>query len=166
MYSKQINFYLTNSDQVKLLGDLSERDEFLIASSVSHDGNLRLAQAAKLKDIGAEPLQAYLVRPCDMVGVRIRTLENQAHCVDSRRSPVVEFTRSFHGNNKLSRGRLYVTTAYYDGKTLVRKEDAFVKWATTLISIARKKLKRDAATQSYFGEDALRLKESGIELAL
>jgi hypothetical protein len=166
MHSKQINFYLTTSDQVELLNDLRRRGEFLVASCADKGRNLRLVEVSKVKDISAEPLQVYLVRPCDVAGVCIRTLENQRRYVDSLRSPVVQFSRSLHRGNELTRGRLYVTTAYYDGEILVRKEDGFVEWASALILTARRKLKRDSATQSYFGEDAFRLKQSGIELAL
>jgi hypothetical protein len=166
MRSRQINFFLTAADQAALLKYLDTRVEFVVIESVAEGDRLQRLETAEVKIMGVDRLKVCLVRPNDIGAVQLTALKNQPYKpVDVLRSPVVEFVRCHHADNILRRGRLYFVTAYFDRRTLVRKDDAFLKWAGTLIAAARRKLMKDSASLFYFGEEALRLKETGTEMA-
>ena len=117
--------------------------------------------------MGAERLQIYLARPADVDAIRLNSMPGHpTMAVDVLRSPVVEFARCYHVGNRMRRGRLYFVTAYFDGCALIRKDNSFLEWASALIATTRRKLKKDAALSTYFGQDALRLKAGGTEFLL
>jgi hypothetical protein len=162
MNSRQINFFLTASDQAELLMRFGAKGDFVVVQSRARDGNLCLLESAEVKDVGVEPLQVYLARPTDLEAIQFHILESQPYnTVDVVRSPVIELSRCYHVGGRLRRGRLYFVTEYYDGGAMTRKETAFLKWASDLIAIARRNLMKEPASPFYFGASALRAKELG-----
>src|SRR5262245_8694059 len=126
MNSSQINFFLTTADQASLMKHFEARGAFIVVHSRAQDNSVRLLKTAEIKKMGTEPLTVYLARPCDVGAVQLNVLQQQAYStIDVVRSPVIQFTRCFHLENRPRRGRLYFMTAYYDGAVLIKKDGAF-----------------------------------------
>ena len=167
MHSRQISFFLTASDQAQLLRQLRDAADFVVIDSRAELGQIRLLEEAEVGEIGVGRLLVYLTRSNYHEAIRLIPLRNQNfQAIDDLRSPVVQFARCGHADHQLRRGCLYVATAYYENGALSRKDGSFLKWARVLIETTRKKLRRDSKVGSYFGEDALRLKQAGAKLLL
>jgi hypothetical protein len=159
MNSRQVNFFLTAADQASLVRQFATREAFVVVQSLAQDDGVRLLKTVEIKEMGTEHLKVYLARPSDVGSIQLNAL-------DVVRSPVIEFVRCFHQGNLLRRGRLYFVTAYYDGSVLTRKDHAFLEWANTFISTARRKLSRDRELQSYLGDEARSLRQGETEFVL
>jgi hypothetical protein len=160
MRSKQINFFLTATDQAELLKEFGIEDDFVYIDSIAKGRQLCYLETAEIRKMGVERLKIYLVRRRDVELVRRNALQDQPHdAVDVVRSPVIEFMRCYHADHQLRRGRLYVVTAFYEGGVLVKKDRNFLDWAITVIATAQKKLIRDPDSSFYFGKNALELRE-------
>ena len=165
MRSRQINFFLTAFDQASLLERFSDRGDFAIVNPVSPNGAPHLLETAEIKAMGTDRLAIFLVQRDRIDDIQFKFIAKQTYyIVDVVRSPVIEFDRCYHHANRLNRGRLYFVTAYFDERILIRKDEAFVAWTSSLIAIARRKLRKDPKSFFYFGEDALKLKEVGTEM--
>jgi hypothetical protein len=162
MNSRQINFFLTATDQAELLIRLGSKGDYVIVHACTQDERLYLLENAVVKEMGVEPLTVYLVRSTDIDAIQLNVVPNQPYkSIDVVRSPVIQFSRCYHAGGRLRRGRLYFVTAYYDGGEKTKKEKAFLKWAIDLITIARRNLLKEPGSLFYFGGDALRAKEAG-----
>jgi hypothetical protein len=165
MNSRQINFYLTPSDQAHLEQVLRAAGDFMILADTTENGDLRFLDDTRIREMGREALKIHLIKPSEIGAIRFNNLPGPSRrVIDVVRSPVVEFDRCYCLNGQLRRGRLYAVTAFYAEGVLVRKHEPFVRWAGSLIAAARKALTKDPQSFFYFGEEALQLKEQGIEL--
>jgi len=166
MRSRQINFYLTAADEVELLRQFGRRGEYAILASNARGRRPELLERAEIGNTGADRPQIFLAQTHDVEAVILEEANADLYYVDVVRSPVVEFDRCSQTKDKLGRGRLYFVASYFDQRGVVTKDRSFVEWATRLIKITRRTLKKDTASFFYFGAEALRLKEAGVELSL
>jgi hypothetical protein len=164
MKSRQINFYLTPVDQADLVKQFGQLGECALIKSIAEGDHPELLETAEVTNLAHERLQIFLARPDELEEILLKKLENLSH-VDVVRSPVVEFDRCHQTKEKLGRGRLYYVSSYFEHRVLVSKHHSFVEWANALFKIVRGTLKKDPNSFFYFGAEALKLKEAGIELS-
>ncbi len=165
MRSRQINFYLTAADEAELVRHFGRQGEYAILASNAKDCHPELREIAEIGKTESDRLQVFLAQAHDVEAVILRPARKDLWYIDVERSPVVEFDRCIQTKDKLGRGRLYFVTGYFDQQVVVSKDRSFVEWANGFIKIARRTLKKDPASFFYFGEEALRLKEAGVELS-
>ena len=155
----QTNFFLTPNDLASLEKALRSAGELNIIGARAEAGRIEF-----LENLGQEMSGAFLVRPQDLPAVRLRDLSSQSYkTIDGSHSAVVEFGRGRHVGDKFRRGRMYVESAYFEGETLVRKSEDFLRWSARLMRIARRKLRKDPASFFYYGEEAWGLRDSNIQ---
>jgi hypothetical protein len=165
MNSKQVNFFLTQVDQANLLNQFRAKRDFVVVRSRAQDGHLSLLDSAEVKEMGIEALQVHLARPVDLEAIQLNLVPNQPYMtINVLKSPVIEFDRCYQADGILRRGRLYFVTAYYSAGTLIRKEEAFLNWASDLLTLTRRNLTKEPGSSFYLGADAFRAKESGTKL--
>lgn len=135
---------------------LKQKLDLLILANTSKTPSPVILPQLKLEKMGKEDLLVYLIRPCDLDKVRFYLVEELDECViDSLYSPVIEFDRCYINKNKITRGRMYYVTGYYDeNDEWIEKESEFLDWAQKLFKIAKKSLKRNRDLDAYVGEDA------------
>src|SRR5262245_46465412 len=110
MNSKQINFYLTSSDQAELIRrlDVKVQGELIAVFSRVQRDRPELIDLKDIHALGKEHLSVYLLRPVDLDQVILRENPHQQYKVfDDQRSSVVSFSRCFRTESGLHRGRLY-----------------------------------------------------------
>ena len=166
MRSRQINFYLTAADEAELVRRFARRGEYAVLASNAQGRRPELLESAESGKTPADRMQIFLAQTHDVEAVILKKAREDLWYIDVLRSPVVEFDRCRQTKQKLGRGRLYFVTSYFDEQVVVSKDRSFVEWATGFIKIARRTLKKDPASFFYFGEEAFRLKEAGVELSL
>ncbi|WP_407158944.1 hypothetical protein [Bradyrhizobium sp. STM 3557] len=165
MRSRQINFFLTAEDQATLLARLMDRlGPFLFISRRSENDAPQQLDTAAVKKMGSEPLTIYLLRQKDLGQVRFEPFtEQQCYVVDSLLSPVIEFSRCYHSDGLLRRGRMYVVSSYYDRDGVpVSKDRDFLDWAAAMIAAARKIVQRRVPPSMFYcGQNAFELSQQG-----
>jgi hypothetical protein len=167
---KQVGFYMTHEDEKNFLASISDlapvrlvRQTFTDPSHLelesfepvgSRDGNARLC------------LEAHLCLVNTTLGAVPKVNSYPQHSyrfVDVAESEVVEFTRCELAKGRykpsqtwLSNGRLW----FAEQHMLVRKSDAFVKWANSLLKWVRRNYEKDARG-NYVAPKALELSKAG-----
>ena len=75
--------------------------------------------------------------------------------VDDLRSPVVQFDGGFFDEKTLRPGRLFYDTGYYnENGEWVDKPVEFLKWADSILRMAKKMIRRDPVFDAYVGNSA------------
>jgi hypothetical protein len=168
MRSRQINFFLTAEDQASLVAHLTDRlGPFAFISRLSDSDAPHLLETAAVNNMGSERLGIYFVRPTDLEQVRLDAfVKLQRYVVDSLRSPVIEFTRCYHSGGILRRGRMYVSSSYYDRDGVpVSKDRDFLDWVAAMIAATRRTLRtRVPPSMFYCGQEAFELSQRGERL--
>ena len=105
------------------------------------------------------------MRKGDIELVQMKEVPTQGYWrIDENRSPVVELTKSFIAPGLIRRGRLYYTEAYFDQSgTATAKGPKFLRWAESLLTLAKRILTFDKDLHSYVGPDAQRLRDEGVQ---
>lgn len=165
MRSSQLNFFLTQNDQAELLAELDLLGSFVYIESTSESGALRILGSAEIKKMGSEPLKigvtlSRYVDKIDLIRSGVRAF------ADIDASPLIEFGRCYQDEECIRRGRFYFVKRFVAARGVVNKDEEFVKWGNSLISRARRVLKRDSVSSAYFGSEALRLVSEGIKPAV
>lgn len=114
---------------------------------------------------GEEPLRVLLARPADVGDIKFRPIEGREdYSCNPGTERVVEFDRCYVTPDFIRPGRLYFIPNYYDeANRVIDKPREFVDWADGLLGAARRVLKR-AGPNFLAGDDALKLRESGVRL--
>jgi hypothetical protein len=165
MRSSQLNFFLTRSDQAELLRRLDPQGSFLYVESISQDGSLRMLEGAEIKKMGSERLKIFITLS-QLIDKIVVVQSVDPAFVDVLRSPVVEFSRCYQDDRLIRSGRFYFIRSYFDERAVIEKDDAFLQWSNSLLSRARRMLKKDPKSFAYFGPEALRLKDAGFKMDL
>ena len=164
MSSRQINFYLTPSDQEELEKELRKAGDFIVLRHDAPFGEIDVLKDMKIynmKDIQSESSFVYLARNEDVKSVTLNTIHGKSYKVfDEFRSPIVQFIRCRYIDRTLRGGRMNVINSYVVNNLIVRKEEGFLKWSSDLFVIARKTLYKLNKSIFYYGEEALRLKKT------
>jgi hypothetical protein len=165
MRSSQLNFFLTKNDQAELLGKLDPLGSFRYVESMSQDGSPRMLETAEIGQMGSERLKIFVTQSNYINKILFEQLTNAAF-VDELRSPVIAFSRCYQDDQCIRRGRFYFVKSHFDARALINKDDDFLKWGNSLITRARRMLKKDPKSFEYFGPEALRLKGVGLKMDL
>lgn len=155
MKSRQINFYLTQHDQVELEERVLESAEWLPVAA-THTGKMpKRLQTTLIHRMGDERLQIFVCHPSQYGElVSIDVPDQRYKLVDVVKSPAIEFARCFSSGKKLRRGRFYYVSRYFDDEgKIVAKDDKFLRWAEGLFKISKKALILDEQGM-YLGQEA------------
>ena len=164
MSSRQTDFFLTSNDQLSLERALRSTEDFVIVGGFPEGGALQFLKNFALEENNLGSSRAYLVRPQELPEVRLRNIETRSYkAIDVDRSPVIEFDGCRRLGDRITRGRMYVISMYFEGQTLIRKDEGFLRWTEKLMSKARRKLKKAPGSIFYYGEEAWQLRGAGIE---
>jgi hypothetical protein len=155
----QTNFFLTRNDLLSFERALRRAGDFTITAERTEGGRLHILDSLSIGDS-----RSYLVRPQELTQILLRDVPTRGYkLVDVQRSPVIEFDRSSLRDDAFRRGRMYVMSTYLEGETILRKNEDFLRWVTKLMSLARRKLKKDPASFFYYGEEAWQLRGTKIQ---
>lgn len=163
--SRQVNFFLAEEDEAPFEAALREGGAFIVFPDVWPGAVPDVEPTTRIRKMGVEPMLVLLAlqRMAQEIAAR-RTPGKLSYIVDTRRSPVIEFTRCFRGENFIRRGRLYFSPTYYDNDGQPqRKNEDFVAWADDVLARARRWLKR-VDEHTYAGPEAQRAAARGVEL--
>ena len=162
MSSRQINFYLTPSDQEKLEEAFHKAGDFTILRDTAElDGIVKLKdmKISNMKDIKNEPSNVYLTRAQYIKDIVLRTIEGKNYrTFDEFRSPIIQFDSCRYIDGVIRRGRMYVINSWFEDTV---KEESFLKWSSNLFKIARRSLIKENNSFFYYGAEAWQLKETG-----
>ena len=139
MESRQLNFYLNLSDQ-HLFDQMLKANELIkLCQYQTEEACPYFLESSIITKMGEEALKIILVRKSDIENIRYRKIkERYIYSIDSIRSPVIEYSRCYVGDNIIRRGRLYFVKAHYDDKDyLISKSSDFLAWANQLLDEAR-----------------------------
>ncbi|WP_395647390.1 hypothetical protein [Terricaulis sp.] len=163
--SRQINFFLAEEDEAPFEAMLRESGPFIAFPDVWQSPVPDVEPTIRIRKMGAEAMLVLLTlkHMGQEVGAR-RTPGKLSYIVDTRRSPVIEFTRCFRGDTFIRRGRLYYSPTYYDedGQSQRKSED-FVRWAEDVLVRTRRWLRR-VDDHTYAGPAAQNAAARGVEL--
>ncbi|MGJ5222925.1 MULTISPECIES: hypothetical protein [unclassified Bradyrhizobium] len=163
MRSRQVNFFLTPKDQAELLSKLDPAGQFVYLAWRRNDSRIDILPTAAVRQMGKEALTIYIARADDLDAMSFDDVGNFSS-VDVIRSPVIEFSRCYMGDQHLSDGRFYVVNSYFDRDGRVaRKDEDFLTWSARLVSKTRRCLTKDPDSFFYLGAEALQLKSVGIK---
>lgn len=165
---RQVNFYLTSVDLDELMRSITKCGDFVALDSRPLYSRPRILPSVELDERGDPNRYSYLTRSEFLTSVKTYKVEHQDYWhIDDGYSPVIELIGCFSDERVLKRGRLYFIDHYFDedGRK-VMKSDAFLHWATCVLGIARRTLKRDPAHSAlYIGPNALsRVREGSLKL--
>jgi hypothetical protein len=112
--------------------------------------------------MGKTWLTLFLCRPEDVDALRLREVPAHRYwTIDVLSEPVLEFSRPYCDGTVMRRGRLFYQRGdYRQAGTWHAKPEAFVRWADSVLRVARTTLLRDASLDGYLGPEAhsMRLK--------
>ena len=163
--SRQINFYLAAEDEAPFEAMLRESGNFIVFPDVWQSPVPDVEPTTRIRKMGEEAMLVLLTlkQMGPEVGAR-RTPGKLTYIVDTRRSPVMEFTRCFRGETFIRRGRLYYSPTYYDDEgQSQRKSEDFTRWAEDVLARTRRWLRR-VDEHTYAGREAQRAAARGVEL--
>jgi hypothetical protein len=165
MSSRQVNFYLTPSDQEELEKELRKVGDFIVLRDDAPFGKIAILKDMKIsnmKDIGNESSCVYLARNEDVKSITLNTIQGKSYkAFDEFKSPIVQFIRCRYIDRTLREGRMYVINSYSTNNIIVKKEESFLKWSSALFMIVRRNLYKYNNSIFYYGAEALRFKETG-----
>jgi hypothetical protein len=165
MKSRQLNFFLTQADQERLIKTLLEIEDFSIVESIALGKLPKILESASIKEMGNERLKVFLLNNGDMKNLVLTEYPNQPYkFVDVVRSPAIEFVRCYVEENIIRRGRFYFVKEYIDNGVPKKKPDPFLEWGNQLLKLCRMHLIQSADNLVYLGPEALKLKERGWHL--
>ncbi|GLH75101.1 hypothetical protein SSBR45G_00090 [Bradyrhizobium sp. SSBR45G] len=163
MRSRQVNFFLTPNDQAELLSKLDPAGQFIYVARRRKDSRIDILPTPAVRQMGKEALKIYIARADDLDAMSFDDIGTFSS-IDVIRSPVIEFSRCFMGDQFIRDGRFYVVNSYFDRDGRVaRKDEGFLTWAARLVSKTRRCLTKDPDSFFYFGAEALQLKSAGFK---
>jgi len=139
---KQLVAFLTQRDTESLIARLQAIEGFLIVHSRSRNDRPTVLESVTIQEDDRTWLYYFLVRKDDLGSVVMREVPAQNYwVVDSLRSPVIEFTRSFSDGRRIRAGRLWYEESYFgeDGEPL-QKPQPFLNWADRVFKSSRQQL--------------------------
>lgn len=158
---RQLVTLLTQSDSEGLMARLKEIDGLCIIHSRSRNDRPMVVDSITIKQDERVWLYYFLVRDDDVGSVVMREVPAQNYwVVDSLRSPVIEFTRSFCDGQQIRAGRLWYEKGYFgdEGEPL-QKSQQFLTWADKIFKSSRQYLKKSG--NHLIGEQAFEMIMSG-----
>lgn len=163
----QISFFLSPNDTLEIERELLSIGEGVILHSRSRGPYPRIIDSTDLIEDGHQWLFFCFARSVDLDFLVNEEIRTQGYwSINTIKSPVIEFTRSFFDGRVLKTGRLYCDNFYYDESTNLvrRKSQDFSDWAKRILSKAKRLLTYDKEFHAYLGDEAIELHKVGIEL--
>lgn len=165
---RQVQLYLTPADLLELERELRSKLNFVCLNAKSDKPEPSLAPSFSVAEMGKTWLTLFLARTEDLD--RLRFLEVPAHgywTLDVLTEPVIEFARPYSDGALVRRGRIYYERGDdLEGGAWRAKSEGFIKWADTLLRLARMSLRRDATLDAYLGPQAWDMRLQGqVEFA-
>jgi hypothetical protein len=165
---RQVNFYITSSDEVGLLDFLRESDAIVAYPFLAERRHQRMSKAEMFQIFPRYLTSQYglsLSRFSPKLNYRALpeqpSLPKARWALDSANSEVIEYDRCVVVQAEgakpiINRGRFWVADAMDSGET---KDREFVAWSASVLSKARAKLKKFRSL-TYIGDEAMRLHAS------
>jgi hypothetical protein len=162
---KQVRFYMTHEDEKNFLASISDLAPVrLVYQTFTEPSHMELESFMPVGHCGGNFHPNYFrnAHLC-LVNATLGTPpkvdsypQHSYRSIDLAESEVVEFTRCEPFKARLTAGRLW----FAEQTIHVRKSDAFVKWANSLLKWVRRKYERDARGV-YVAANALELSKAG-----
>lgn len=165
MSGRQLNFYLARSDQAPFEHVLRAVANLVILKSRSGSPRPELLENTVVTQFGGEPLRVLLAQPNELSSIVFHPIKGrEEYSCDPILAPIVEFDRSYVGEDFIRLGRLYYVPEYFDDVgRLVSKRSAFLDWAERLMR-ATKAWLHEVNPDTYAGPGALALHRAGLRL--
>jgi hypothetical protein len=162
----QIALYLSLKDATDLERELLRPDEDLILKSRSRGPFPSCVTSIDLVADGNRLYFFYFARCVDLDTIVTREVPAQGYwAINQIFSPVIEFSLGRFDGEVLRSGRLYYIDSYYDEKKmLVGKPADFIEWSRQLFRKVKRLLMYDKDLGAYLGNEAVEMRDSGIEL--
>jgi hypothetical protein len=151
---KQINFYLTNADQVWLENSLVEKFGLLLI-----DRHLNVNEQWSVADHNS-PI-AILTAPSMLTSVKFFAFQHPSGrlTVDTTNSPVIELLRCSEKDRQVNRGRLWFSTSLGDLPADLR--DEFYALGRASINWARRNMRLVKSLDAYTTDQCMEAFNSG-----
>lgn len=164
MNSRQLNFYLNLSDQHLFDQMLRADGQTKLCRYQTEQASPCFLKSSIIRKMGEEPLKIVLVRKSDIEDIQYRKIRDRnIYSIDTLRSPVIEYSRCYVGDNVIRRGRLFFVKTYYDDKdVLIKKSSDFLAWANQMLGDARYSL-TSYLSGDLIGSGASLDRTSGVE---
>lgn len=158
---KQINFYMSHKVQEVFMEFLTQNNYIFIndrGDSILNPNSNEIHRLFLHKpDYGA-----VIMRQGDNVGI------------DAIKSPVIEFNKTLVRNEKkrIRRGRLWISTQYYEENLLVKKKGLFLKDYELLVRWVKKNVPYQEyenggyVLKEYINSEIIELQEKGYEFKM
>jgi hypothetical protein len=152
---RQIQIYLATRD-IDLFEEALKQRGVVFVSRSSADGRVQVLQTCKRRVASGVRTSCYLARQKDLKSIRVNHISSKVGwVVDDLRSPVIQFDGGFFDGRTLRQGRLFYDTGYYnDSGEWVNKPADFLKWADSILKMAKKLIARDRVLDAYVGSHA------------
>lgn len=162
----QFAYFMTPNDIENVRRNLAKAGPFLILLNRAETQTPNVVNGFDAQWRGDPWLFYYLVRPEDLKDVVMSHVPNQGYwCVDTLFSPVIEFGRNFFDGKILKSERVYYQDGYHaPGGEFVMKNEAFRKWARSVLARMKKGMRRIGDGFYYIAPDAEAWAASGGKL--
>jgi hypothetical protein len=136
---RQVYFYMMPEDLADLEAALKARGDVAFLAQPMPGPELR--EVESLAPLPGDFGGRLLARRSDLGRVRTRPVPAQGYyLMDASASPVVELSRSRldEGTGRLSCGRMYVATAYWENGKCVDPDPEFLAWTGKVLNLVKK----------------------------
>jgi hypothetical protein len=162
----QVNFYLSDDDQIDLVKRFSQLENISWVSQPQKSSKIKLQSLSDYTNWKSGQHDPLLFFSQDRASLKSEYISTQGYyLIDVLTNPVIEFSRCIQREKEIQRGRLYYVSKFSneDGQWRERPQE-FLRLAKRLFSISKKfcVTSRDGI---YIGPDALRLEAQGLKLS-
>lgn len=163
---KQVNFYLTKSDEKLLLEVLAEKLKSVIVISRTDTPEVKEIDIDEYIALRSSNPFVVLSRQVDLEGLVLDELgDSGVYDIDSEENPVVEYSSCHYSDVVFRHARMWFSVDYWDSELqkAVPKDPGFVEWANRLLQKTRKCLIFDKKIDRYyyFGQEAYQMRLEG-----
>ena len=158
---RQVNFFMDTQDHLEFLRWVLSRAENLIFDSRSTT-SMPQQILDPIHDIGSRiKRKCCVIRREDVGDLKLDPVGDNDYRVDTRRSPVVEFSPSIRDGVNIRRGRLFFDGGYYsEGNVWHSKPEKFCMWANQLLAWVPQHFANEVSDGVYIGPDAKKAVET------
>ena len=158
--TKQVNFYLSNTDQQNLTRSLEAYEGIMAAVIPAASPIIRPVAISTVSEWHPGEHYAMLFLTQDAPNIKLTPSPNGGYLADVENDPIVEFRRCSMRNDLIVRGRFYFSTASYIANRPVKKNSAFLSFANWILRRTKSLLSlRDGI---YLGSEAIELERRGM----
>ena len=158
---RQINFFMTNSDEDKFIKYVKSTGDVLLFGYISKTSDFQPLERLPETVTEKFSLGIWLFNRSISKNLETKYIYEQGYfLIDQFNSSVIEFSRCYQEGNAIFRGRIHADFTYMQDNKWINKEPEFGKWYKQIASWLRRNYQRmDSVT--YIGPDAGRLFNNG-----